>query len=262
MLKVRVIPVLFLMNGHIVRSEGFKDFKVIGNPISELERFSQWRADELVYVDITRDSEYLVHRQDHKEVIANDLLSIVQQIADHASMPITFGGRIFSIDKVDELIANGADKIVINTGAYRNPSLVSTVAQKYGSQAMVVGIDVYRNATGKLAMCVDQGRTLVDDDPANYAKRMEAAGAGELFVNSVDRDGSSRGYDIEAIRTIADAVKIPVIACGGVGRFENFTAGVRDGHASAVAAGNIFHFTENAYPSAKRTLKRQGINVR
>jgi cyclase len=262
MLKVRVIPVLFLMNGHIVRSEGFSQFKIIGNPISELERFSQWRADELVYIDITRDSEYLVHRQDHKELIANDLLAIVRQIADHASMPVTFGGRIFSLEKADELIANGADKIVINTGAYRDPSLVKAIAQKYGSQAVVVGIDHSRGADGKLSMCIDQGRTPVDDDPVDYAKRMEAAGAGEIFVNSTDRDGSSRGYDIEAVRMIADAVKIPVIACGGVGRFENFAAGVRDGHASAVAAGNIFHFTENAYPAAKRTLKRQGINVR
>lgn len=262
MLKVRIIPVLFLMNGNIVRSEGFEHFKIIGNPVSELARYSQWRADELIYIDITRDSEYFVQRQDHKDRIASDLLSIVQQIADHASMPVTFGGRIFNLAHVDSLIANGADKVIVNTGAYRDPSLVSAIARKYGSQAAVVGIDLKRDGGGKLVMHVEQGREAVTDDCVDYARRMEQAGAGEIFVNSIDRDGSSRGYDIAAIRSIADAVRIPVVACGGVGRFENFAPAVRDGHASAVAAGNIFHFTENAYPNAKRTLKRQGVNVR
>jgi cyclase len=261
MLKVRVIPVLFLMNGHIVRSEGFNEFKIIGNPISELARYSQWRADELVYIDITRDSEYLVHRTDHKDRIAADLVSILRQIADHASMPVTFGGRVFSLKQADALIANGADKIVINTGAYRDPSLIRETSRKYGSQAVVVGIDL-RRTEGKISMVIEQGREQVEDDPVDYAKRMEALGAGELFVNSVDRDGSARGYDVDGIRAISDAVGIPVVACGGVGRFEHFSAAIRDGHASAVAAGNIFHFTENAYPNAKRTLKRQGINVR
>jgi imidazole glycerol-phosphate synthase subunit HisF len=262
MLKVRVIPVLFLMNGHIVRSEFFKQFKIIGNPIGELARYSQWRADELVYVDITRDNEYLVHRTDHKDRIANDLISIVRQIADHASMPVTFGGRIFSLEQADGLIANGADKILVNTGAYRDPRLVRGIAQKYGSQAVVVGIDICRSDDRKISMVIDQGRESVSDDPVEYAKRQISEGAGEIFVNSIDRDGSARGYDIDCIRAIADAVEVPVVACGGVGHFSHFRAAISEGHASAVAAGNIFHFTENAYPNAKLSLKRQGINVR
>jgi cyclase len=262
MLKVRVIPVLFLMNGHIVRSEGFNQFKIIGNPISELARYSQWRADELVYIDITRDNEYLVHRTDHKDRIASDLLSIVRQIAGHASMPVTFGGRIFSLDQVDELIANGADKVIVNTGAYREPSLIRRIAQKYGSQAVVVGIDLHRGADGKVSMVIEQGRERVADDPVDYVKRMESEGAGEIFVNSVDRDGSGRGYDIDGIRALTDSVRVPVIACGGVGHFSHFHAAISLGHASAVAAGNIFHFTENAYPNAKQSLKRQGVDVR
>jgi imidazole glycerol-phosphate synthase subunit HisF len=262
MLKVRVIPVLFLMNGHIVRSEGFTEFKIIGNPISELARYSQWRADELIYVDITRDNEYLVHRSDHKDRIGSDLLSIINQIADHASMPVTFGGRVFSLQQADALIANGADKVLVNTGAYRQPSLVAELARKYGSQAIVVGIDLRRGADGSVSMIVDQGRQVTQDDPVDYARRIEAEGAGEILVNSIDRDGSGRGYDIAGIRAIADAVRIPVVACGGVGRFEHFGTAIRDGHASAVAAGNIFHFTENAYPNAKRSLKRQKFDVR
>ncbi len=261
MLKTRVIPILYLMNGLIVRSEGFREFKVIGNPINQLERLNDWLADELVYVDITREGDYDLRRDDMKVKGQSDIVGILRQISQSAFMPLTFGGRIKSITDVDQFIRNGADKVLINSSAYHQPSLVTEVAEKYGRQAMVVGIDVQRHNEGH-AMYVDQGRTRVDDDPVGYAVHAEARGAGEIMLNSIDRDGGAKGYDTEIIRKVADAVSIPVIACGGVGTFEHFRPGIDEGRASAVAAGNIFHFTEHAYKRAKKLLRRRGYDVR
>ncbi len=262
MLKTRVIPVLYLMNGLIVRSEGFRDFKAIGNPIAEMERYGEWLADELVYLDITRDGEHDFGRDDHKFKGERDILSILRQIAASCFMPLAFGGRIRSMEDVDRFIRNGADKVVICSQAWRDPALVTAVAEKYGAQAMVLGLDVKREEDGTHRVHIDQGRTPVDEAPEAYAKRMEALGAGEILLNSIDRDGAAEGYDIEIIRRIADAVSIPVVACGGVGDFSDFRDAIDEGRASAVAAGNIFHFTEASYKRAKRYLKDKGYGVR
>lgn len=249
------------MNGLIVRSEGFSKFKVIGNPINQLERLNDWLADELVYIDITREGDYSLGRDDMKLKGANDVVGILQQISKSAFMPLTFGGRIRSIKDVDTFIRNGADKVLINSQAYHQPGLVTEVAEKYGSQAMVVGIDV-RQEDAIHTMYVDKGRTRVEDNPLTYARLAEDRGAGEIMLNSIDRDGGGEGFDTEIISAVSDAVSIPVIACGGVGTFEHFGPGISQGNASAVAAGNIFHFTENAYKRAKRQLHRRGFNVR
>jgi cyclase len=261
MVKVRLIPTLFLMNGLIVRSEKFVDFKAIGNPISELERYSQWLADELVYIDITREGEHDFRRDDHKFKNVGDTLAILRAISEKAFMPLTFGGRITRIEDVDAMLGNGADKVIINSQAWRTPDLVTMTARKYGAQAVICGVD-FRKENGRYAIYIDQGKTRVDADLASRARFLQDLGAGEIFLNSIDRDGTAQGYDIEAIRTVADAVTVPVIACGGVGAFSDFRAGVVDGNASAVAAGNIFHFTENSYKRAKAYMKKSSIDVR
>jgi len=261
MLKTRVIPVLFLMNGLIVRSEKFSEFKVIGNPLGELERYSEWLADELVYIDITRDGEFDIRRNDHKIKNIADKLDLLKAISRSAFMPLTFGGRITTIAEIDAYLQSGADKVVINSAAWRDPELVTAAARRHGSQAIVVGIDVLRE-DGKLVLCIDQGRTKLADDPVEHARRMEAVGAGEILLNSVDRDGTAEGYDLDAVRTIADAVRIPVIACGGAGAFGDFRDAVELGKASAVAAGNLFHFTEHSYKRAKKALRSHGFDVR
>jgi cyclase len=260
-LKIRVIPVLFLMNGLIVRSERFSEFKVIGNPLSELERYSEWLADELVYADITREGEHDLRRDDHKVKNIGDKLEILRAISRKAFMPLTFGGLLRSMGDIDACLMNGADKILINSQAWRDRALVTAAASKHGSQAIVVGIDVKREGAA-LAVYIDQGRTRATDDLAGWARAVEAAGAGEILLNSIDRDGLAEGYDIEAIRIVADAVRIPVVACGGVGDFSDFLAAIDDGHASAVAAGNVFHFTEHSYKRAKRHLRDRGYDVR
>lgn len=261
MLTIRVIPVLFLMNGLIVRSETFSSFLAIGNPINQLERLSQWEADELIYIDITREGAHDLRRDDHKIKRRENLLEIIQDIAQATFMPLTFGGRIQSLEDVDLRIAHGADKAVINSAAYRNPRIITEVAEKYGSQCMVLGIDV-KKETEKHILYIDQGRTRLEEDPVDWAKRGESLGAGEIFLNSIDRDGTSNGYDLEIIQKVAEAVTIPVIACGGVGSWRDFYEAIQNTDASAVAAGNIFHFTEHSYPSAKKYLRERNVNVR
>lgn len=261
MVKLRLIPVLFLMNGLIVRSEGFRDFKVIGNPISELERYSEWLADELVYVDITREGDHDIRRNDHKFKNVGDKLEILRAIAKKAFMPLTFGGLLRNLDDIDTTLQNGADKVLINSQAYRTPDLVTAAANKYGAQAVMCGIDVRREGQGH-ALYIDQGRTRIDVGLPDWAKRLESLGAGEILLNSIDRDGAAEGYDLEAVQVVSASVSIPVIACGGAGAFSDFREAIVDGGASAVAAGNIFHFTENSYKRAKKYLRDSAIDVR
>ncbi|MDO8499649.1 MAG: imidazole glycerol phosphate synthase cyclase subunit [bacterium] len=261
MLKRRLIPVLFLKNGLIVRSEEFSDFREFGNPINQLERLSEWNADELIYVDITRSGDYDLKRDDHKINRRSNITEILRDIAKACFMPLTFGGRIRTLEQVDDFMANGADKVIINTGAYLDKNLIKQVANKYGTQAVVGGIDV-KAESGKYNLYIENGSTLVPDDPLDYARRAQESGAGEIFLNFINRDGMATGYDCEYIQKIVDAVSIPVIACGGAGTFNHFVEVMEKTTVAAVAAGNIFNFTEQAYVRAKTQLRSANINVR
>ncbi len=261
MLKRRLIPCLFLQNGLIVRSENFNLFKQLGNPTSQLERLNDWDADELIYVDISREPVYDLKRDDLKMQSRTDVLSILRDIATKCFMPLSFGGRIDSLPVVDEFIANGADKVVINTGVVVDPTLITQVAEKYGSQAMVVAMDVKKETEG-YGLYTHNGRTRSDKDVLTWAKEAVDRGAGEILLNSIDRDGKASGYDLDMIRRVCQKVAVPVIACGGAGTFEDVEEVFRETPVSAVAAGNIFNFTENAYLRAKKMLRSKELNVR
>jgi cyclase len=262
MLKKRLIPVLYLRNGLIVRSQSFHDFREFGNPVNQLERLSDWNSDELIYVDITRQGDHDLKRDDLKVKNQLDVLGILREIAKHCFMPLTFGGRIFDLERAAAFIANGADKVIVNTGAYRNPALITQIADRFGSQALVVGIDVKKEADGRHRVYVNQGQEPTELVATEWAKQVAALGAGEIFLNSIDRDGTGNGYDLDIISAVANAVTIPVIACGGAGMFEDFQEVFEKTNASAVAAGNIFNFTENAYIRAKKELVEAGCPVR
>ena len=261
MLKKRLIPVLYLKNGLIVRSQTFSDFREFGNPLNQLERLNDWNADELVYIDITREGEHDLKRDDHKVRLGSGILDILCAISKICFMPLTFGGRIRSFEDAASLISHGADKIIVNTAAYYDPDLITRIAGHFGSQCVVVGIDV-KKVDGRHRLFVGQGREMSPWTPADWARRAADCGAGEIFLNSIDRDGTAQGFDLDIIEEIAQAVKIPVIACGGAGCVEDFEAVLKGSSASAVAAGNIFNFTENAYRRAKDELCRLGLNVR
>jgi cyclase len=261
MLKRRLIPVLYLKNGLVVRSEEFNDFREMGNPISQLQRLNAWCADELVYIDITRSGEHDLKRDDLKTKNYSNIIDILRTISQHCFMPLTFGGRISNFEQAAAIIANGADKIIINSSAYRSPELITKIANHFGSQCVVVGIDV-RRQNGVHQAYIDQGKTRIDPLPEDWACQAAGLGAGEIFLNSIDRDGTAAGFDLEIIERVSSAVNIPVIACGGAGEMSHFVDVLQNTSASAVAAGNIFNYSENAYVLAKRTLVQNNCDVR
>jgi cyclase len=246
----------------LVRSESFTTHQVIGYPIEEVARFNQWAVDELIYLDISREAQYDLRREDHAVRGLTSLLDILSAISKTCFMPLTFGGRIRTIEDMRARFGCGADKIAINSAAVQTPELITEGARQFGSQAIVVSIDVRRHAGGACEVFIKGGSQATGLDPVAFAKEAERRGAGEIFLNSIDRDGTGEGYDLPLVRSVAEAVNIPVIACGGVGRYEDFAKGVLEGKASAVSAANIFHFKELSDRNAKRAMKKAGIDVR
>ena len=261
MLRKRLIAVIFLKGGHIVRSQSFEEFQIIGDHMNQLQRFNEWNLDELVYIDITRSDELAFLRSDKKVRQMPSLFESIESISASAFMPLTVGGNIKDLHTAISLINRGADKILINTMAHKHETLITDLAKITGSQAVVVGIDT-KYVGGQLRCFVSGGKELLEQNPVDLAIRAEALGAGELFVNSIDRDGTADGYDLKGLGMIANAVKIPVVACGGCGYFRHFIECMRKNEVDAVAAGNIFHFTENSYRRAKKFLLSNGMNVR
>jgi cyclase len=261
-LKARLIPCLLLRDGVLVRSETFSVHQAIGYPLNEVQRFNQWTVDELIYLDISREDSFdLALRPDHKVEALASPLDVLEAIARGCFIPLTFGGRIRDLGDMEDRFRRGADKIAVNTAAVAEPTLLTDAARRFGSQAIVASIDARVTGSG-WEVFVDGGRTPTGLDPAAWAADVERLGAGEIFLNSIDRDGTGEGFDLELIRRVTTAVDIPVIACGGVGRYEDFAPAITEGGASAVSAANIFHFKELSDRNAKRTMQRAGVNVR
>lgn len=260
MLKRRIVPVLFLKNGLIVRSEKFSYHQNLGNPLSEAKRYSDWNVDELIYIDISNVKYYDLRRDDLRVNIDNNFMSIMKAISKVCFMPLTFGGGIKNIFDIRERLKAGADKITINTAAIENPDFISESSSAFGSQCIVVSID-YKKVGDKVKV-FKGGRLGTELEPVSWAVEAERRGAGEIFLNSIDKDGTGEGYDISLINEVVNSVNIPVIACGGAGNFYDFLELVQETDVSAIAAGNIFHFTELAYPRARDLLLNNRINVR
>lgn len=261
MLKKRLIPVLLLQNGLLVRSQDFKIHQVIGNPIHEARRYNEWSVDELIYIDISREDFYDLRRDDHGIKHLNSALDILEAVSRNCFMPLTWGGRIRTVEDMRIRINRGADKITINSEAFRNPSLITEGARVFGSQAIVVSIDALRRPDGKTEVFIDGGRAGTGMAPGEWAAKAEQFGAGEIFLQSIDRDGTATGYDLDLIHEVSSAVNIPVIACGGVGQYEDYVEGIQAG-ASAVAAANIWHYKELSDRNGKRALAKANINIR
>ncbi len=261
MLKTRLIPCLLLKNGLIVRSEEFSFHQLVGNPINQVERFDAWAVDELIYIDITREGEYDLRRDDHKVKARSDLLSIIEEVSRTCFMPLTFGGGIRTVDDIRARLAHGADKVTINTQAVETPEFITDAARTFGSQAIIVSIDVRRQGEREWEVFSRWGKYATGLDVIEWVREAERRGAGEIFLNSIDRDGMAMGYDLPLIQAVSGATGIPVIVCGGVGKFTHLVEGVRAG-ASAVSAANIFHFTEHSTQRAKKVLAEAGVDVR
>jgi len=262
MLKNRLIPVVLLKNGIVVQSKSFKRYQCLGNPITIVERLSDWAADELIYLDISDKTTYDLGRDDLNFPNRHTILEILQDIARYCFMPLTFGGGIRTLSDVLNRIQAGADKVSINTQALKNPDFVDACAKEFGSQCIVVSIDVLSDTNGSWEVYSDGGKLPTGRIPSEWASEVEDRGAGEIFLNSINQDGYGKGYDISLIRSVTDSVKIPTIACGGVGDWEHMAQGIVEGRASAVAAANIFHYSENSVHKAKKYLYDLHLNFR
>lgn len=261
MLKNRVIPVILLRNGAVVQSKAFRRYQHLGNPLTIVERLSNWASDELIYLDISRDQSYDLHRDDLGDPNEGDLLDILRHVSRRCFMPMAFGGRIRTLDDITTRLRLGADKIVINTQALFDPGFVEAAARICGSQCVIVGIDARTSDNHRWEVWADGGRHSTGRHPAEWAHEAQERGAGEILIQSIDQDGSGQGYDLALIQSVLQAVSIPVIALGGVGEWTHLLEGLNLG-VSAVAAANIFNYSENSVFKAKDYLHRQGANVR
>lgn len=262
MLKRRLIPVLYLLDGWMVRSQNFSEHQYIGDPVLHVERMVDWDVDELIVLDIGAGEMKFDHsRHDYRHKPVTTLWEFIRRVAVECSIPLTLGGRIRSLDHIRERIQNGADKISVNAMLADAPNEVTRAAHVFGSQAVVASID-FRRVDGAARAFLGAGKVDAGMSAADWARRAQDLGVGEILLNAVDRDGTALGYDTEAISDVVTAVDIPVIACGGAGHQRHFLQCLEETDASAVAAGNIFHFTEGAYPRAKKFLGQKRNDVR
>ena len=251
MLKSRLIPCLDVKDGRVVKGVNFVGLKDAGDPVEQAMIYDHAGADELCFLDITASS-------DRRGI----LLDVVRATAEKCFMPLTVGGGVRTEEDVRALLLAGADKVSVMTAAVQRPELVRELAEKFGSQCIVVAIDAKSVGPDKYEVFTHGGRTATGIDAVEYAKLVADYGAGEILLTSMDRDGTKAGFNLELTRAIADNVPIPVIASGGVGTLDHLVEGVRDGHASAVLAASIFHFGEYSIGEAKDYMDKSGIAVR
>lgn len=228
MLIPRVMPCLLLQDGRLVKTVKFKNPSYVGDPVNAIKIYNEKEVDELIVLDIAATAE---RRPPNYELL--------RELVDECFMPLCYGGGIRSIEEIKTLLGLGIEKVAINSQAFRDPGLITKAAELYGRQSVVASIDVRRTFGGRASVFTENGRTDTRADPAEYATKMEQLGAGEVLLNSIDRDGTWEGYDIPLIRRVTSAVGIPVIACGGAGKVGDFGQAVKEGGASAVAAGSM-----------------------
>ena len=251
MLKRRLIPSLLLKLGRCVKTIKFDAIRDVGNPVTAARVYDAQGADELIFLDITASHEK-----------RDTLFDVVVQTAEQCFMPLTVGGGVRTVADIRKLLKAGADKVAINTAAVENPGFIREAAEAFGRQCIVVSIDARLPAPRRYEVFTYRATKPTGLDPVEWAKRMVEYGAGEILITAVDRDGTMEGYDLELIRSVADAVSVPVIASGGCGTLQHLVDGITHGHASAVSAASLFHFTDQSVIKAKSFMKLAGLDVR
>ncbi len=250
-LAKRIIPCLDVSAGRVVKGVHFVGLRDAGDPVEIARRYDREGADELTFLDITASIE-------QRDLI----LPIIEAVASEVFIPLTVGGGVREVNDVRRLLNAGADKVSINTTAVTNPRIVADAASRFGSQCIVVAIDAKANENGDWEVFIHGGRTATGLDAIDWAVKMQALGAGEILLTSIDRDGTKSGFNIPLTSAVAEAVSIPVIASGGVGTLQHLSDGILLGRADAVLAASIFHFGEYSVQDAKEHMKRNGIEVR
>ena len=251
MLKKRIIPCLDVKDGRVVKGINFVNLKDAGDPVEQAKIYDKGGADEICFLDITASSE-------NRKI----LLDKVSETAKSCFVPLTVGGGVSQIDDIKNLLLAGADKVSINTAAAKNHNFIKEASIRFGSQCIVIAIDVKKVSNQKWEVFTHGGRQATGIDVIDYAKIVEKNGAGEILLTSMDRDGTKSGYDIELVKVVADLVSIPVVASGGVGTLEHLYEGFSKGHASAVLAASIFHYGEYSIKQSKEYLINKGVKIR
>ena len=253
-LAKRIIPCLDVTAGRVVKGVNFLGLRDAGDPVEVARRYDDQGADELAFLDITASS-------DDRDLILN----IIEDVAAQVFIPLTVGGGVRSVEDVRRLLNAGADKVSINTAAVQNPQLVAAATGRYGSQCIVVAVDAKRVGEGPAArweVFTHGGRKATGIDALDWGRKMEALGAGEILLTSMDRDGTRSGFDLELTRAFSEALDIPIIASGGVGSLDHMVDGIIKGRADAVLAASIFHYGEFTVRQTKEYMARHGIEVR
>lgn len=250
MLTKRIIPCLDIKNGRTVKGVNFIDLRDAGDPVELAEIYSRSGADELVFLDISATEEK-----------RKTLAELVRNVAARVNIPFTVGGGISSVEDVDVLLQNGADKVSINSSAVKNPELINELAAKFGRQCIVVAIDA-KQVNGKWLVHLVGGKVPTTIDLFDWAKEVEERGAGEILFTSMDNDGTKQGFANEALKRLSSEVSIPVIASGGAGNVQHFCDTFKEGMADAALAASVFHFKEIEIKDLKQQMREQGIEVR
>ena len=259
--KIRLVPVIFIKNGFIVRSENFESHRKIGNVVNEVERYNNWKVDELVFIDISREKKYNSQRDDHKVERVNSLDQILKLVSKKCFMPLTFGGGIRDLKTIKKLINNGADKVILNTLLFQRPDIILEAVSLFGSQAITASVD-YRINDKHIEFYIENGSTKLKHNFHELIKYLNDIKVGEIFLNSIDNDGKGEGYDFRTISMFLDNINLPIVGCGGASSIYDFKELAKLKGISGIAAGNMFHFTENIYPRAKKELKKDNFNFR
>lgn len=251
MLTKRIIPCLDIRDGRTVKGINFEGIRDAGDPVELAARYASEGADELVFLDITATIEK-----------RKTLHELVNRIAHHIDIPFTVGGGISSVEDVSRLLQNGADKVSVNSAAFRRPALIEELAASFGSQCVVLAIDTRQEEDGEWYVYLNGGRIRTEMTCFDWAKQGVEAGAGEILLTSMNHDGTKQGFAQDITRLLSDQLPVPVIASGGGGKPEHFAEVFREAHADAALAASIFHFGEISIPELKSYLRKEGINIR